>query len=283
MVEVSHHNIQAWTALGCVLELYRYAPGRADGTLRHSHEEYQFCLSLNFPGEYFYRRAYHAVPVGALSVIHPGELHSAQDREDRPYPVLYRMLSAPVLLLQQLGAQIAGRDVGAPFFKVPVVLDDELRHLFVAFHRATAPAAPLLVQEAALIELMCLWIERYADRGQSVRFPPDAPQAVQRARAYLEDNISRNITMAELAQIAGLNPYHLHRLFERSFGCPPHRYHLQIRIERARRMLARGEIASEVALATGFADQSHFSRHFKRWWAVTPGRYAPPIKNVQDP
>ncbi|MFH0343791.1 MAG: AraC family ligand binding domain-containing protein [Chromatiales bacterium] len=78
-VSERQHIVSCWRFQDVLLETYHYAPGPAGGTPKHCHEEYQFCLSLNFPGEYVYRRARHPVPVGSLSVIHPGEVHSTRD------------------------------------------------------------------------------------------------------------------------------------------------------------------------------------------------------------
>ena len=72
--EEARYGMEAWRRGGLILEKYRYAPGPADELPKHSHEEYQICLSLDFPGVYHYRGASHAVPVGSLSVIHPGDV-----------------------------------------------------------------------------------------------------------------------------------------------------------------------------------------------------------------
>ncbi len=77
--EEPRYGVEAWLREGLLLEKYRYAPGPAEELPKHSHDEYQICLSLDFPGVYGYRGATHAVPVGSLSVVHPGEVHSARD------------------------------------------------------------------------------------------------------------------------------------------------------------------------------------------------------------
>ncbi len=66
---------------------------------------------------------------------------------------------------------------------------------------------------------------------------------------------------------------HLVRTFHQHVGIPPHEYMVQLRLERARSMLATGAPAAEAAHHAGFADQSHLHRHFKRVIGVTPGKY----------
>ena len=78
--EGGDHRVRAWSGGEAVfLESYLYAPGPAESLPKHSHDEYQFGLSLNFPGEYRYLRTDHAVPAGSLGVDHHGEVHSARD------------------------------------------------------------------------------------------------------------------------------------------------------------------------------------------------------------
>jgi AraC-like DNA-binding protein len=63
------------------------------------------------------------------------------------------------------------------------------------------------------------------------------------------------------------------RAFHRTLGLPPHKYHLRLRLGRARGLLASGMSASDVALELGFSDQSHFYRTFKRGFGITPGAW----------
>jgi AraC-like DNA-binding protein len=69
------------------------------------------------------------------------------------------------------------------------------------------------------------------------------------------------------------HPTHLVRAFSGAYGIPPHQYLMSRRVERARRLLLEGRAPGEVAVETGFYDQSHLNRHFKRLVGVAPGRY----------
>ncbi|MDQ3461350.1 MAG: helix-turn-helix transcriptional regulator [Deinococcota bacterium] len=74
--------------------------------------------------------------------------------------------------------------------------------------------------------------------------------------------------------VAGLSPYHLLRVFRLELGLSPHSYQIQRRIGIAKTLLAQGERIAQVAACTGFTDQSHLGRHFKRLVGVTPGQFA---------
>lgn len=105
-----------------------------------------------------------------------------------------------------------------------------------------------------------------------------APTLKERAKDYLRAHADRNVQLAELADACGTNVYALLRRFRECFGLTPHAFHLQVRIAEARRLLAGGASAADVAALTGFADQSHFGRRFKRIVGVTPGEYARQIR-----
>jgi hypothetical protein len=83
---------------------------------RHAHEDYQFCLSLDFPGEYRYRGSSCGVPLGSLSIIHPGEMHSARDPKDRCKTANHRLMYVGPDLLREAASEVAGRATGEPFF-----------------------------------------------------------------------------------------------------------------------------------------------------------------------
>jgi AraC-like DNA-binding protein len=97
---------------------------------------------------------------------------------------------------------------------------------------------------------------------------------MRRVREYVEAHLSESIDLAELAATAGLSVFHFARQFKQSAGVAPHHYVVQRRVARAQEMLARTDLAlSEIALATGFSDQSHFARHFRQMLGMTPGQF----------
>jgi transcriptional regulator GlxA family with amidase domain len=101
-----------------------------------------------------------------------------------------------------------------------------------------------------------------------------APAAMRRVDEYMEAHLSENIELYMLSTIANLSIYHFAREFKRSTGVTPHNYLLRKRVERAKDMLARTDYSlTEVALAAGFSDQSHLSRHFRQMIGSTPRNF----------
>ena len=96
---------------------------------------------------------------------------------------------------------------------------------------------------------------------------------IRRAVEFIERNYAEPITVAELARLAGLSLHRYVTVFRCQVGVPPHQYVCRTRVGRARALLRQGVPPAAVAADTGFCDQSHLSRHFKRYCGVTPGSY----------
>ena len=98
-----------------------------------------------------------------------------------------------------------------------------------------------------------------------------SPAATRRVCDYVEGHLDEKIRLDGLAALTGLSTDHFARAFHQSVGVPPHTYLLRRRLEHVEHMLRETHAPlSEIALATGFADQSHLARHFRRWAGMSP-------------
>lgn len=157
---------------------------------------------------------------------------------------------------------------------------------------AAAPRAILRVPDEALVARCRLWITTAsADRGEAEKLARDAlsaialarpgedegrrvPPGIVAARQYIDAHLDGKLTLDELAAMAGLSKYRFLRVFGECYGLTPHAYILSSRINRAKRLLLRGEDIGAAAYECGFCDQSHFSRTFSARVGLTPGRYS---------
>ncbi|WP_277374297.1 AraC family transcriptional regulator [Pseudomonas sp. AA-38] len=101
-----------------------------------------------------------------------------------------------------------------------------------------------------------------------------APVQRRRLREHIEQHLAEPLSLGELASLCALSEYHFARMFQTSFGLPPHRYVLARRLARACHLLRHSRLPlGEVAMACGFASPSHFSNRFRLALRATPGQY----------
>lgn len=103
---------------------------------------------------------------------------------------------------------------------------------------------------------------------------PFAPTLARDLRELLDERVTEGIALDEAARLVHAHPAHLVRAFSGAYGIAPHQYLMSRRVDHARRLLLEGRPPGEVATATGFYDQSHLTRHFRKLVGVTPGRYS---------
>jgi AraC-like DNA-binding protein len=96
---------------------------------------------------------------------------------------------------------------------------------------------------------------------------------VDLARGFLDENFMRTVTSEELEAVTGLDRYALARHFRIRLGTSPYRYLTMRRLDRAKSVISAGRSLVEAAVMSGFADQSHMTRQFKRAFGLTPGRW----------
>ncbi|HWS52509.1 MAG TPA: AraC family transcriptional regulator [Pyrinomonadaceae bacterium] len=247
---------------------------------RHWHEQYQLCLIQSGSGDLVYRGDNLVTPPASLFIVHPGEVHS--NRAHGSEGCSYRTIFADARLMRRAAAELGRKEAGPPFFPAAVVFDREAIRRYLEVHAAFEQAASSLERQAALLDLLTLLVGRFAEgRAAPRRFGAER-LSVARARDYLVARYAENVSLEELARVANLSPFHFSRVFSEQMGMPPHAFQIQLRVERAKALLREGWPIPQVALSTGFADQSHLTRHFKRLAVVTPGQYARNSKNVQD-
>ena len=119
-------------------------------------------------------------------------------------------------------------------------------------------------------------IRRYSASGQPIRDAGgELPKHKLRyAVEFINDNLTRNISLAEIAANVEMSPFHFSRLFKHSVGLAPHQYVLEQRIDRAKTLLSETALSlAEIAYRLGFASQSHFTAVFRRLTSTTPEAY----------
>jgi AraC family transcriptional regulator len=245
---------------GLVLTETRYAPRAA--LPRHCHEHAYFCLVRRGGYAETYGGRERACGPMTLAYHPPDEVHAQRmaDAEVRSFnvevtPAWWERLG-PAAALRQQGCDIPDPPAAA----LAVRLHEEFRDF--------DDASPLAV-EGLVLELLAAALRRVAPAEG-----PRPPAWLLRARDRLREEFAAPPRLAALAAEAGVHPVHLAAEFRRHFRCTAGEFVRRRRIEWASRRLAEGGLSlAEVALAAGFADQSHFGRTFKRLVGLTPAAY----------
>lgn len=239
---------------------------------KHYHDEYVIGVVVRSQYSFFCVNRNILAGKGQVILINPGEIHSGYAINEAGWT--YRALYPTVTTMRQIAHEVTGKFWDMPYFPLPIVDDAEAAARIVRLHQMLEYSNFRLERDTHLHMALGTLIARHAiNRPRSLLYASDTRAAVKRVRDYLDNCYMDNPSLEQLAQIACLSPYHLVRVFRAETGLPPHTYLTQVRIQHARQKLQAGEPIAEVATATGFADQSHLTKRFKRIVGVTPGQF----------
>lgn len=211
--------------------------------------------------------------VGQLITTNPGEVHDgwslgASTRR-------WRMVYLDAAVLSTMVDCTPAVDVR---LTRPVIDDEalisEVRLLLWHLERWSSSSQPLadraLACEEALVRACGRLLHHHSTAMPMVEVEAD----VARIRDRLADHLVSIPSLTELSTMAGVSRYQLLRRFERAYGMTPFRWQRQVRVERARVLIARQSPLAQVAAECGFADQSHMTRAFTEHFGFTPGAWA---------
>ena len=238
---------------------------------RHDHLRSGFTLTVT--GSYVERflRSEKVAPTGAVLIkpahaVHSNRFGSAGCRcflvgIDQEYLASHRQLAGAT-------KQIALHTRGP--------IPDIMRRMYREFRSAQIACG--LVLEGLALELAAM-VLRSTDRAPRPPRPPCPPRVPPRWLARVREQLDAairgpNPVFSDLAGAAGVHPVYLSRAFRAAYGCTPGDYLRRLRIERAQRLLAESDVPlSQVAVAVGYYDQSHFTGAFRRATGTTPAQY----------
>jgi AraC-like DNA-binding protein len=225
----------------------------------------------DWQGRFDYRRRNLRLARGDTFMAEPGEMFHAEPHDGdagtfRVFefsPELFESLcvaegvKGPIHFAQSVAKATPQLAAALDMLQSTVQSDDEpLRHQSALAMMAHAAVASTLEK---------------LPRAPSLR---SSHEPCERLREILHSSEATRLNLYEFARAAEVSQFQLLRAFKKRYGAPPHAYSIHLRVERARQLLRAGLSVADTAAATDFADQSHLTRHFRRIWGFTPGRYA---------
>lgn len=247
----------------------------------HWHDSFLVGITEQGVQQFNCRRARHQSTPGKVFLLEPGDIHDGEAPAEGGFT--YRTLYLdPQWLQRELSSVFDyAPDHGQLSFAQTLNSDVRLAQAIVQAFHALHHAELKIVRQTALDALLerltshLHWRARYAQ-------DPRLPLVAQKAREYLHANAHHDMGLDQLAAATGVDRFRLTRAFKAAYGIAPHAYLVQLRLAKARRLLASGEQPAAVAMALGFADQSHLGRWFVRAYGLTPALYRKRCTNLQD-
>ncbi|MEU4196111.1 AraC family transcriptional regulator [Kribbella sp. NPDC026611] len=252
-------EVRAWRPglTGVVEVLHAHFPSHAYPS--HTHDAWTILIVDEGVVRYDLDRHEHGLAQSKVSLLPPHVPHDG--RSVLPQGFRKRVL---YLAPDRLGDGLIGAAVDQPEYADPL-----LRHRIHQLHGVLSDGQEHLEAQSRLT----LIEERLSQHlRHDVVTPPDRRDAgvAARLRELLDAHVTEGITLEDAAKLVHAHPAHLVRAFTREYGMPPHRYLTGRRVDLARRYLLDGLPAGDVAPLSGFYDQSHLNRHFRKMLGVTP-------------
>lgn len=207
-----------------------------------------------------------------VALINPGQVHSGVPAGKST--ISYWGLCIDATVMTRSAGDIFEREGLEPELRHLIardrILSKRLKNIFIKMETPSGR----LEMESALLETVAHLVSQYGTPNGMVGVGNE-PRAVSLAKEFLSENLDKKVSLEDVAKAVGLSRYHFLRVFKRATGLPPHAFRTQQRIRRARNLMRRGVPFADVALETGFSDQSHFTNKFRQFTGATPRQYAP--------
>jgi len=264
---------QAETAHGVILQLRQDPIGPldlpgVDSTVLCVHVGPAAKLSCRRDGRQYNGTAVH----GDIDII-PAYTPSrwvAHDHNDRNL-----ILSLPQSLIHTLAEQAGHNSSRIEIRNRFQTRDPELELIANTIHREIDAGRPSgrLYTEGLIVAMTSRLLSQHSSLAPPTRISSAtlSGHRLKQVLSFIEDQLAEDLSLDQIASVAGLSPSHLKTLFRQAMGVPVHQYVIQRRIEHARLLLTQNNLTmAEIAAATGFSHQSHLARHIRRATGVPP-------------
>ncbi|MBY9077415.1 AraC family transcriptional regulator [Paenibacillus sp. HN-1] len=220
----------------------------------------------------------YVIEPGDLLLFNPRDNHACEQIDGQTLD--YRCINIQPEIMSKAICEITGKEY-LPYFTSQVVFHSDLVVVLRELHQMLMEEESDFRKEEIFFFLLEQLVEEYTEQA----VPAGNTEQSMEARAiceFLENHYMENITLNDLCKLTGLSKYYLLRSFTKQKGISPYSYLETIRIDKAKKMLEQGILPIDVALQTGFTDQSHFSNFFKKFIGLTPKQYMNIFKDAHS-
>ena len=240
---------------------------------RHYHEAYALGVILDGSESYYYNHRNHVADTGNVITVNPGEVHTGYASDITRGWCYFMFYPTPELIAATM-AKLGYPMNRLPLFPDSVITDPDLARKIRRFKAALDVKNSDLAREALFLEIMARYLEKHADFPLHPSEGRREPEKIRHVRRQIEQQFAENLSLAALAGEVSMSPYALLRQYKKETGVTPYLHQAGLRIRRAKALLAQSVPPAMAAHCSGFSDQSHLNRQFKKWVGVTPGHYS---------
>ena len=252
---------------GLRLEAYHFE-GIVQPFPNHFHEHYVIGFVEDGTRRLSCRNREYSIEKGSIVLFGPRDNHACVQSDDGTFD--YRGFNIAKEVMLDLTEEVSGKRQ-LPGFSENVIYDEEAACYLRQLHEMVMKGKDDFGKEETLLFLISLLIQNY---GQPSRNGiPECSEEIEKACEYMEQHFTERIYLDQICRYAGLSKSTLLRAFTKLKGITPYRYLETIRINEAKKLLAEEMPPVEVAIRTGFSDQSHFTNYFNQFIGLAPGIY----------
>jgi AraC-like DNA-binding protein len=239
---------------------------------RHAHEVFSIGAITAGKSTYLHEKTTRTIATGTVVVMNPGEVHACNPIDNQPWSYIMLYVDAHWLAALQRDFGVDNGGVFRPYGASHTTAAAVFEGLLALHSTLVDPLLDVLTKHDAALAFFTLAEEQLGGLR-----PPHRKSnvKVERAARYIDEHYLRPVRLEELCFVATLSEAYLIRAFERHYHMTPHAWLVNRRIQHAQAQLRGGEAIVDIAQESGFADQAHFQRAFKKHLAATPGQYKP--------
>ncbi|MFA9376852.1 MAG: helix-turn-helix domain-containing protein [Lachnotalea sp.] len=235
----------------------------------HFHEHYVIGFIESGSRHLLCKNKEYTVRSGDLLLFNPLDTHTCEQINNEPLD--YRCINIKKEVMMQVAKEVTGKEY-LPQFLETVGFHSEYVVVLKELHEAIMGEEMEFKKEETFLFLIEQLMEEYTKPSKQA-IDLEENEGISRVCEYIDLHYEKHLTLDNLSTIAGINKYSLLRAFTRVRGITPYRYLETVRINEAKKLLESGIDPLEVAMRTGFADQSHLTNYFKEFIGLTPKQY----------
>lgn len=249
------------------LEAYRLN-GIIPSFPNHFHENYVIGYVKHGKRVLLCKNKEYTINDGFIVIFNPGDNHSCVQKEESTLEYCGLNISKNIML--SLTEKLTGRHE-MPCFSQNVIYDKKLFHHLHTIHKTIMDKTPDTKKEENLQLFFSSIIQKYGLSCNTTAL--EYKYEIERVCNFMKKHYTEHISLEQLCRNAGLSKSSLLRIFTKAKGVTPYRYLENIRINKAKKLLANGVFPIDVSIQTGFSDQSHFTNYFTKFVGLPPGVY----------